>query len=325
MPRLHRILRILRLLQGEQSYSAGQLALECQISRRTLFRDLQAIEDAGFTVWYDRQVGGYQIHQRSFLPPVNLTISEASELFVAASLLDERQGIPLLHDGRDTLSKLEACLPLDTRLRVLQRTHTTVVHLGPTIRNSTLQPVYDLIQSAIEHGFTLRCHYTSPGDSIPLALHVDPYWLLFHRHAWYVIGHSDYHDRLYTFRLNRLTDVTQTGQTFARPDTCDLADYLGNAWGVMPGDRSYHIQLRFGPAVATEVAEIQWHKTQHLIPQDDGAVLFSATVDGLDEVAWWVHGFGTHVKVLEPEALRLRVAEMASPEDSSIAIQLLGT
>jgi predicted DNA-binding transcriptional regulator YafY len=43
-------------------------------------------------------------------------------------------------------------------------------------------------------------------------------------------------------------------------------------------------------------------------PRKDGTTLVSMRVRGIDELANWVLGFGPHVKVLRPAALRERVA-----------------
>jgi predicted DNA-binding transcriptional regulator YafY len=180
------------------------------------------------------------------------------------------------------------------------------------------------VLDAIARRHSLRCCYVSPGDSVPLALNLDPYWLLFYLYAWYVVGRSDYHDKVHTFRLSRLKNVFPNNQRFTRPETYSLADYLGNAWGVMPGDATHEVQLRFSPAVGTDVAEIRWHKTQRTVKDSDGSVVFTATVDGLDEVAWWVHGFGNHVEILSPEALRARVAGISSSGGKGCRPQLLG-
>jgi len=65
-------------------------------------------------------------------------------------------------------------------------------------------------------------------------------------------------------------------------------------------------------AAAKNVAEVNWHKTQRIRWDDDGAVFFSCTVDGLDEIAWWVLGYGPEVEVLKPADLRRRIADMAA-------------
>ncbi len=76
------------------------------------------------------------------------------------------------------------------------------------------------------------------------------------------------------------------------------------------GAKTYPVHLRFSPMVSPNVAEVNWHKTQKVQWDDDGRVHFRATVDGLDEIVWWVLGYGPEVEVLEPAELRSRLVAM---------------
>jgi proteasome accessory factor B len=246
------------------------------------------------------------------MPPLCLDSSEAAELMAAASVLDEAHGVPLLRGAREALTKVEAGLPLDVRTRATAEVSTTPIRLGPTSRHDDLDATYALVHRAIGRSEQLKCHYGVPGGATQEEFRLDPYWLLFYRHAWYVIGRSDAHGDMRPFKLSRLNGTARTGRTFDRPKGYTLDTYLGNAWGIVPGRESYDVRLRFSPVIGPYVAERNWHRTQRLAFEGDRHLLFRVTVDGLDEIAWWVHGFGAHVKVLEPEALNAWVAAIAS-------------
>jgi len=312
----------MRLLQSGRPYSADQLAVECQVSIRTAFRDLAAIEEAGFTIWNDRIIGGYRIHPKDFLPPLNLDRSEATELMTVASIVGGDHGVPLLQGAREALSKLQADLPLDVRTPVAAGVRPPEIRLGPISCHEGLGNAYRLVQEAIGQSRQLQCGYALPGDAAQIEFRLDPYWLLFHRHAWYVISRSDAYHEVRPFKLSRLKGIVRTGRTFSRPEGYTLDRYLGNAWGIVPGRESYDVRLRFSPVIGPYVAERNWHRTQRLTFEDDGHLLFRVTVDGLDEIAWWVHGFGAHVEVLEPPALCARVAAIASSASGGPGIDL---
>ena len=61
----------------------------------------------------------------------------------------------------------------------------------------------------------------------------------------------------------------------------------------------------------TYVEEVIWHKTQTTLRTEDDGLIFEVDVDGVDEISWWVLGYGDQVKVLEPEILRDMVARRA--------------
>ena len=67
--------------------------------------------------------------------------------------------------------------------------------------------------------------------------------------------------------------------------------------------------VRFSRLVAQNVAEVNWHKTQRLDWRDDGTLDFQVTVAGLNEISWWILGYGDQAEVLQPPELRRMVAE----------------
>ena len=68
----------------------------------------------------------------------------------------------------------------------------------------------------------------------------------------------------------------------------------------------------FLPEVAHDVAEVQWHSTQKVTPNGDGSAIVEFRVDGLNEITWWILGYGDQVQVLAPKVLRERVLEVAT-------------
>jgi len=102
-----------------------------------------------------------------------------------------------------------------------------------------------------------------------------------------------------------------TEHRFLIPEHYSLADHFGQAWRMIPGDRRRHrVRLRFAPEVADTVTEAIWHRTQQEQPHDDGGVTLSFEIDGLDEIVFWVLGYGPHCIVEEPSELRDRVVEL---------------
>ena len=69
------------------------------------------------------------------------------------------------------------------------------------------------------------------------------------------------------------------------------------------------VVVRFESMVATNVAEVTWHKTQQLKPQADGSLIFEARVSGLNEIVWWILGYGDQAEVLHPYKLKRLVAQ----------------
>jgi proteasome accessory factor B len=308
--RLHRVLKLLTLLQTAQPYNAGQLAQHCGVSRRTIYRDMNVIDKAGIPVFFDRDSGRYEIHETGLIPAINLTLDEALALVLLASHLGRSGGLPFFQPASDAAAKIEASLPLGMRATLGQLAKGMAVRAGPAARHNSLQALYRTAREAIAQRRPLEATYISFHDKGQIRTRLEPYWLMFNERAWYIIGRSSRHRAVRTFKLGRFKRLVKGEGRFRPPANLTLEQHLGNAWRIMRGDKTYEVHLKFSPLISPNVAEVNWHATQRVTWDDDGCVHFHATVDGLDEIVWWVLGYGPEVEVIEPANLRTRLADM---------------
>jgi proteasome accessory factor B len=309
--RLHRVLKIITLLQTRRHWGPEELAQELDVSRRTVYRDLNMLELAGIPFYFDRAKGSYSIHETYWLPPINLSLDEALSLIALADVSsDSTAAVPLLEKAVDAVRKIESRLPLGIRDAVGRMSQSIAVRRTPQARHVQLEPIYETARAAAAARQTVHGRYISFTERKQIRATIDPYWLVFHERAWYLVGRSHEHQEIRTYKLGRFAELTTTSERFKAPTTT-LDDYLGNAWRFIPEGREYDVELKFLPLVAANVAEVHWHKTQKVTWQDDGSVLFNVHVDGLNEIAWWILGYGDQVEVLAPKALRDKVRDTA--------------
>ena len=87
MTKSSRLLTVLNLIRSNRVMTTSQLARECGVTERTVYRDIQSLGEAGAPVYYDK---GYRLLGSAFLPPLNLTADEYLALRAAI------QGSPLM-------------------------------------------------------------------------------------------------------------------------------------------------------------------------------------------------------------------------------------
>ena len=126
-----------------------------------------------------------------------------------------------------------------------------------------------------------------------------------------MLGLSEMHKSVRTFKLNRIRELKMLDKCFVSEGKFDVYDYFGRAWSMIPEGRLYNIKLMFLPKVAENVAEVHWHSTQKVTKHLDGSAIVEFRVDGINEIAWWVFGYGDQVQVLAPKALREKVIQTA--------------
>lgn len=310
--RIHRLLKILTLIQSQPGWTVQRLAAECDVSDRTIFRDLGELEAAGIPCHLDPASNGYRVRADFFLPPVQLTPDEALSLSVMCEHIAEKQQIAFLRPAWRAMVKIQAALPESVRRELNDVLESVEVRTAAASPPDEGQDVYERMQRAIRERRVVNCRYESI-DSTPAAeeFEFEPYKLFFSVRAWYVIGRHRGRDADRCLKLSRFAKAQLTQKAYAPPADFTIESYLGNAWRMMRGTPEFDVELRFDAQFTPTVTETLWHRTQQIEHHDDGSSTFRCKVAGLDEIVWWVLSMGHHCRVIAPAELASRVRELA--------------
>jgi proteasome accessory factor B len=309
--RIHRLLRILTLIQGEKGWTPKRLALECGTTERTIYRDLKMLEGAGIPYFFDGQTGGYRVRRDFFMAPVQLTLDETLALAALANCVGGEEQVPFTDAAARGISKIRSVLPQAIRSELEKIEDHVAIKLAASSPPESARDVHRLVQAALAHKRVLRCRYDSlsPANAkqgaATFLLH--PYTLFFSQRAWYVIGHHAARGEIRCLKLNRFTKIELTDEAFVVPKTYSLEKHLGNAWRMIRGKKGYAVELRFDPHFADTVSDTHWHRTQEIEWNDDESITFRCRVDGLEEIVWWVLSYGPHCSVKKPKELAEQV------------------
>lgn len=126
MTRLERLLSIALVLSARRRLRAQELAEEFGVTLRTVYRDVRALQQAGFPV-VGTAGDGYRIPAASQLRPLAFKPEEAEVLVMAARLLEALVDAPLKDRLRSAVSKLEAILPPAAIQRVQEQRDRVVI------------------------------------------------------------------------------------------------------------------------------------------------------------------------------------------------------
>jgi predicted DNA-binding transcriptional regulator YafY len=314
--RVHRLLRLIAAIQSRRDLNVAALARLCETHERTIYRDIDTLNASGIPCAYDKEKRGYRLAPGFFMPPVEFTFEEAMAIVALLEEVGDGKQIPFLGIAARAAEKLRSQLPsgvLDAFEPINDLIH---IDLARSANDDSARDVYEDFQDAIARRRIVLCEYDSikphRGDSNPDTFEFRPYALWFCQRAWYVVGHHGGRGEVRRLKLNRFTSVQITDRPFAIPDDFDLHADLGNAWRMIRGDVTYHVSIRFEPSFADTASETRWHPTQQEEwDSETRAVTLRFTVDGLDEIVWWVLGYGPNATVLEPPELAERVRALA--------------
>jgi len=312
--RINRVIQILTTLQAGESYTVSDLSKIFGTSRRTIFRDMKELQAIGVPYHYDTKTGGYTIEPEFFLPPADLNIQEALSLLLLTHKVCDQIQLPFKRSALLAALKIENNLPAEIKKyckTALRNISTGINTRSPVRQNTQFDSIFAQLQEAIAKKRKVNICYCPFFESGVVKTELCPYRLFYNNQKWHVLGHSSLHNNVRTFELNCIKELKITDKCYHTDKAFDVAEYLGRAWSMVPEGQIHHVKLHFMPKVANSVAEVKWHKTQKVTRKDDGSVIVEFRVDGLNEITWWVLGYGDQVKVLAPKALRERVLQIA--------------
>lgn len=299
MTKQDRLLYILNLLRARKSLNALALAGECSVTERTIYRDLISLSEAQVPIYFDR---GYKLASDSFLPPLNFNYDEYQALKLAL------ESTPLRRTSRygEAVRRVHAKIDAGLNEVVKERRRTSIdamaVDIATTEDPRAGERYFGDIETAASDQRSLKIEYDSVSSGLSKRL-VDPYFIVFRARAFYFVAWCQKRGDFRTFRLDRIRSAVVTDQHFVRKKGISAKSYFEGSWQVHTGE-SIDVKIRFSGQAARIVTLGKHHPTEWIEKQKDGAVIYTATVRGIEEIGRWVAGFGEQAEVLEPEFLR---------------------
>lgn len=307
MNRTDRLLAIVLELQGKGWQRAEDLARTFECSKRTIYRDLQALGESGVPIL--SQTGrGYSLMEGYFLPPLSFSTDEATMLLLGSDVMTQNFDAQYRAAAQSAARKILGVLPEKLRLEV----HTlqeSIHFFGDSISNRPAEAAkLQLLRRAIIDRSTVRflyhTRYTTDARSQTRHRDADPYSLAHHGAAWYLAAYCHVRHGIRNFRLDRIDDLTVLERPFARP-----ANFQVQKRDLFePG--SFDVRVLFDAEVTRWVRESPSYFTiaQEETPQGLEVTLH---IRHESDILQWLLGWGRHVRVLEPEAMRCRIADEA--------------
>ena len=299
-----------------------ELAQEAGVSVKTIRRDLETFQTAGFPL---REVvgdfGRKKWHLESAKPPAELSFTwdEAAALYLGRRLLEPLMGTIFWQAAREAFRKIQAVLepvPLAYLDKFAKMFCQTMIGTHDYSKKADL---IDWLMQGIEDGRAVSMTYQSLSATEPVTYTVWPYGLAYHRGSLYLVGRTRRHEEICHWKVDRIEAVELKDQRFQRPEDFDLQKHLSRSFGVFQGDGEVSVKVHFLPAVARYVEESTWHPSQKLTKQRDGSVLAEFHLDGTEEIKRWIMSFGQNAVVLEPSDLSSEIAGEASVMVSAYA------
>ena len=321
MPRNDQITRqwyLLRRLEGSNGLTLNEMVEhvpeDYPKNPRTLRRDLEALQAAGFPLITERRNGQSRWRlMEGFrdIPALGFSATELMALLLGRSLLKPLEGTEIAESLNSVLTKASAALPPQGHEYVRAMEQIFSVGLGPHKSYREHRQTIDLISQAIDKRRTAQMRYFSASRDSTGRREVDPYFLRFAGGGLYLIGHCHLRKEVRMFAVERIRSITLTDHPYQVPLNFKVDEYVHDALGIMRSGRRIEIELLFSKKAAAWVKDKSWHPSQETQLLKNGSLKMTLRVADNDELAGWVLSFGSQVKVTKPDSLRQRIKEEA--------------
>jgi predicted DNA-binding transcriptional regulator YafY len=345
MPRNAEVIRqwsILRDLESSRRATIDELAERTGVTTRTIRRDLEALQAAGFPLFDEVHEGKkyWTMEQKAFkrLDDTGFTLAELSALYFSRSLVECLSAAPFQADVRRAFDKLANALTpgmrqfLDRLPLVMQAkadpgslpvpgnsstpTDDPGETLSPRAASRRSARVTQLLEATLHHRrVTMRYHSFSSDREKEYA--IEPYRLVFAQGGLYVMAYVPEYAQMRTFAVERIQTLSVTEERFEPQELAE--DVFAHSLGVNQGPPE-RIEILFEPRIARYVKERVWHASQDLREQPDGSLALTLDVCNDWALRSWILGFGPAARVVSPETLVAQIKEEAEQVRSLYAV-----
>jgi predicted DNA-binding transcriptional regulator YafY len=301
------------LLAARKGKSASDLAMDLDCRPRTIYRDLEALQMAGFPLYTEKDEGRTRwslLDEGRHQMPIPLNLTELMALYFSRNMLKILNGTVIYDSLVSLFDKVKATLPSDYIDYLEKVEYSLEVGVKAHKPYRRFQQTLSLVHEAVQRQCQIDLRYFTMSRNDSTRRTVDPYKVWFYDETFYLIGYCHLRNDIRLFAVDRIENITLLESDFKIPEGFDVEEFMHSSFGVFRGE-PVKVQIRFAPESAGYIKEKIWHPTQVLTTEPDGSIIFSAVVAGIEEIKIWTLKWGAAAEVLAPEALRREMAAEA--------------
>jgi predicted DNA-binding transcriptional regulator YafY len=218
MRRADRLFRIVQLIRGRRLTTAAFLAERLDISSRSVYRDVAALQAQGVPIEGEAGVG-YRMRRGYELPPLMFTTREAQALVASVRLAQSRIDTELAARAEDALSKILAVLPSEARAAA-ERLSIYAPSIGP---DEATRLRLAQLRSATDARLKIRLDYLDSSDARTQRI-VRPLACFFWGEVWTLAAWCEIRGDFRNFRVDRIRALDVLDERFRDEPGRSLAD-----------------------------------------------------------------------------------------------------
>lgn len=306
MNRLDRLTAILTHLQSKRLIKAQELANRFDISLRTVYRDIRALEEAGVPVIGEAGMG-YSLVEGYRLPPVMFTKEEAMSFLVAEKMLEKVADRDSSKNFSTAMFKIKSVLK-NTEKDVLDKmaSQVEVIRKKYSLHTSGKDHVLQSILNSLAEKKVIKIQYTTFEEEKTSVRAVEPVGVYYAFEQWYLIGWCRLRTDYRNFRLDRINDIKILDEIIVQQHP-SLKDYLEK---VEKEENLIKVVLEIHKS-NNKYAREQRFNHGFVMEKEKGEIVeLTFMTSSIEGFARWIIMITDQITVLQPLALKISLKEL---------------
>ena len=298
--KVDRLVSIIMTLLDKKRMGAQELADMFEVSPRTIYRDIDAINLAGIPIRSISGVGGgFEIMPEYKVDKKIFSTSDLSAILMGLSSLSSLvRGDELLN----ALAKVKSFIPSENAKDIEIKANQIRIDLSPWIGNRNIQPYLETIKAALQNCRLLSFEYIAHHGNKTVRT-VEPYQLVLKSGHWYFYGYCYNRSDYRLFRLSRMSDLKIKQETFAVRDyqkpILDIEEIIETM--------QTEIKIRIHKSVLDRVLEFCTY--DHFLPDGDEHYIVNFPFIENEYYYDILLSFGDKCECLEPLHIRAKMKQ----------------
>lgn len=308
MNRIDRLTGILIHLQGKSRVPIGELQERFEIGRRTIFRDIKSLIEAGVPIGGEAGEG-YFIVEGYHLPPVVFNKEEAAALLLGSKLINQNTDEETNKKVEEAMLKVRAVLKYQDR-NFLETLENSIEIIGSraVMKKNFPNSFLSEIQLALVARNSVKISYHSNYNDSNTTRIVNPLGLVYYSNKWHMIGHCQLRNGMRDFRTDRIQKLTLTKEHF-NPE--DYPDYIHFTSGMLGGTDAKEAVIQFSKSVVRYIDDQKYYYGFLDQKEVGEAVEMKFVTPQYEFLARWILMFVDQATIIAPAELQGLVSKYA--------------
>ncbi len=220
--RLSRLTAILTQLQTKRLLTANELAEKFSISKRTIYRDIKALEQAGVPILTE-EGKGYRLMEGYRIPPVMFSENEANALITAEQMVLKNKDESFVRDYSSAINKIKSVLQNNTKEKANLLSERTLS--GYNWESSRTSNNLSVLQLALTNFNLVSISYYSPDNDQTTERTIEPFAIYTTQEKWLLIAFCRLRKDYRAFRLDRIQSFLVRNEVF-EPHKITFEEYI---------------------------------------------------------------------------------------------------